>query len=84
MKGGRLISTFKAVPDAPVSRFNLDIAGGKSGILKVTANRRGNINICRRKQTAESYMTGQNRKAHDREIKVKTPCKKSKKKRRKR
>lgn len=83
VRGGRLISTFTQVPDAPVTSFNLNIEGGRNGILKVTANRRGNIDICKRKQTAEAYMDGHNRKAYDREIKVKTPCKKAKAKKRK-
>jgi hypothetical protein len=29
----KLVTTFAAVPDAPVSRFDLKIAGGKRGIL---------------------------------------------------
>jgi hypothetical protein len=77
---GRLVSTFAAVPDAPVSQFNLNIKGGKNGIILVTENRRGRINICKAgKQIAEADTDAQSGKRRDFNIKVKTPCKKPKK-----
>jgi hypothetical protein len=82
VKGGRLVSVFKAVPDAPVSSFRLAVKGGNNGILKVTANRRGRIDMCRRRQTAETLMTGHNRKFHDRVATVKLTCKKNHSRRR--
>jgi len=32
----RLVTTFPAIPDAPISRFTLTIAGGKNGIIQAT------------------------------------------------
>jgi hypothetical protein len=76
-KRNQLVNTFAGVPDAPVERFNLNIAGGKNGILVVTRSRRGRtIDICRGKQVAEAQMDGHNGKGHDRRIRMKTPCKK--------
>lgn len=75
-KGGKLVSIFDGVPDAPVSQFNLNIAGGKNGIIAVTRTRRALINLCAkpRGHIAESDMDGQNGKRHDRNIRMKTPC----------
>jgi hypothetical protein len=75
VRGGRLVSTFQSVPDAPVSRFNLNITGGRNGILLVTRTRRGEIDICRGRQTAVSGMTGHNGKRRGRLIDVQAPCK---------
>ena len=78
----RLVSTFPAVPDAAVSRFSLQINGGRKGILVVTENRRGRINLCARKQTALVETDGHNGKRADYPTRVKTPCaKKGKRKR---
>ncbi|HEX2160661.1 MAG TPA: hypothetical protein VHF88_02460 [Thermoleophilaceae bacterium] len=82
-KSGKLVNTFANVPDAPVSRFNLNIKGGRNGILAVTRTRRARINICRGKQIAEADMDGHNGKAHDRNVRIKTPCKGKKKTKRK-
>jgi hypothetical protein len=85
VKRGKLVNTFAAVPDAPISRFNLNVKGGKSGILAVTRTRKGKINLCRAgKQIAETDMDGQNGKRRDFDVRMKTPCKaKSGKKKRK-
>jgi hypothetical protein len=78
-KNGRLVNTFANVPDAPISRFNLNIKGGRQGILVVTRGRRGKrLSICGR-QVAEADMDGQNGRHFDRNIRIKTPCKKKKK-----
>ncbi|HEX2070388.1 MAG TPA: hypothetical protein VHF90_01920 [Thermoleophilaceae bacterium] len=82
-KAGRLVNTFARVPDAPISRFNLNIKGGKRGILAVTRTRRSRIDICNGRQTAEADMDGHNGRVHDRNIRIKTPCKAKKKKQRK-
>jgi hypothetical protein len=83
VKRRKLVSTFASVPDAPVDRFNLNINGGRNGILVVTRNRRGGrISLCRGKQVAEADMDGHNGKRHDRDIRMKTPCKKRAKSRR--
>lgn len=55
----RLVSTFERVPDAPVSRFELRIAGGRRGILAVTGRRRG---ICQRRRVSDVQLTGHNAK----------------------
>jgi hypothetical protein len=77
-KSGKLVNTFDQVPDAPVSRFNLNIKGGKNGILAVTRTRRSTINLCARPKShvAEADMDGHNGKRHDRDIRMKTPCSK--------
>ncbi len=39
-KSGKLVNTFASVPDAPINQFNLNIRGGRTGILAVTRTRR--------------------------------------------
>jgi len=79
----RLVSMFPSVPDARAGRFNLQINGGRKGILVVTENRRGRINLCNRRQTALVEADGHNGKRADYPIRVKTPCAKRSKKARK-
>jgi hypothetical protein len=77
-KAGKLVNTFNEVPDAPVSRFNLNINGGKTGILAVTRTRRSLINICNSgRQTAEADMDGHNGRHHDFDITMRKPCTKA-------
>jgi hypothetical protein len=74
-KAGKLVNTFNNVPDAPVSQFNLNINGGKTGILAVTRTRRSLINICATgRQVAEADMDGQNGRRHDFDITMARPC----------
>jgi hypothetical protein len=75
-KSNRLVSTFPNVPDAPATRFSLQINGGKKGILTVTENRRGRLNLCSIKQTALIETDGQNGRSANYPTRVKTPCKK--------
>jgi hypothetical protein len=77
-KSGKLVNTFDNVPDAPVSRFNLNIKGGSKGILAVTRTRRGQINLCAKPKShvAEADMDGHNGRRHDRDVRMKTPCSK--------
>ena len=79
-KSGRLVNTFDNVPDAPITRFNLNIKGGSNGILAVTRTRRSRINLCKRpnRHIAEADMDGHNGKRHDRNIRMNTPCRKKK------
>jgi hypothetical protein len=70
---GKLVNTFAAVPDAPVSRFELTLRGGRDGILIV------NGNPCRRSRVADVQMDGQNGKRADRGVKIKMPCGKKRK-----
>jgi hypothetical protein len=76
----QLVSTFATVPDAPVDRFNLNVVGGRNGILVVTRSRRGRrISVCRGRQVAEADFDGQNGKRYDRNVRMRTPCKKQQK-----
>jgi hypothetical protein len=81
---GRLVNTFANVPDAPISQFNLNIKGGRNGILAVTRTRRSKINLCASRQIAEADTDGQNSRRHDFDIRMKTPCGKQQVKRAKR
>ncbi len=65
---GKLVNTFSSVPDAPVSRFELVLRGGRRGILIV------NGNPCRRNRIADVQMDGQNGKRADRGVKIRMPC----------
>ncbi|HEX2071524.1 MAG TPA: hypothetical protein VHF90_07755 [Thermoleophilaceae bacterium] len=80
-KSGKLVNTFADVPDAPITRFNLNIRGGKSGILAVTRTRRARINLCAgpRRHIAEADMDGHNGRRFDRDVRMKTPCRKAQK-----
>ena len=75
-RGGKLVNTFANVPDAPISRFNLNIKGGRNGILAVTRTRRAKINLCAGRHIAEVENDGQNGRRHDLDVRMKTPCSK--------
>ena len=55
----KLVSTFPTIPDAPVSRFELNLNGGEKGILVAVQN------ICRRPtgQIADAELDGHEREA---------------------
>jgi hypothetical protein len=77
---GKLVTTFPAIPDAPVDRFELNLSGGKDGILVVSGT-----NLCRRPRghVTEVDADGHNGRRHDFDIRMKTPCaKKTRAKRR--
>jgi hypothetical protein len=73
-KGKRIRTTFANVPDAPVSRFQLNLFGGKRGLLV------NNRNICKGKKKLRTKLrlTGQNGKIRFTEPVLKTSCKKGK------
>jgi len=74
-KGGGIRNTFEAVPDAPVSKFVLEMKGGKKGLLVNSED------ICRKPQRASVSFTGQNGKAFDATPLIANSCKgKAKKK----
>jgi hypothetical protein len=77
-RSGRLVNTFADVPDAPISRFDLAIRGGRNGILTVTRTRRSEINLCARPKShvAAVDTDGQNGKRHDFDVRMRTPCRK--------
>jgi hypothetical protein len=71
---GGIRTTFEAVPDAPVSKFTLQMQGGKKGLL---VNSR---NLCAHPAAnkATSLMEAQNGKVFDTTPVLKTSCKKAK------
>lgn len=72
---GGIRTTFEAVPDAPVSKFVLEMQGGKKGLIV------NSVNLCASKHRAMVKMTGQNGKTYDTRPLVKASCGKKKRKR---
>jgi hypothetical protein len=72
---GRLRTTFDTVPDVPVSRFMLTVRGGKKRGLLVNST-----NLCAKKYKVIARFTGQNGKKANQRPKLRTPCKKHKRK----
>jgi hypothetical protein len=72
---GALRNTFDLVPDAPVSKFKLELLGGKRGLV---INSR---NLCAQTYRATAKLVGQNGKTYDTTPAVKSNCKKHHKKR---
>jgi hypothetical protein len=64
----RVRSRFLNLPDAPVSRFELKLSGGKKGLLENSKN------LCRAGDKATFKLTGQNGKTYDTEPKVQVSC----------
>jgi hypothetical protein len=71
----RIRTTFFAAPDAPVSRFELQLKGGKEGLLVNSEN------LCRSNQHAVVRLVGQNGKVLQTEPKVANSCGKKQSKR---
>ncbi len=63
-----LVTTFDNIPDAPVSSFQLNINGGKHGILTVS-----DADICAATQIADQGVEGQNVKQQHVDVAIKTP-----------
>jgi hypothetical protein len=74
-KGGRIRNTFEAVPDAPVTKFTLEMFGGKKSLLV------NSTNVCKGKHPAISEFTGQNGKTYDTNPELRPQCGKAKTKR---
>lgn len=75
VRRGHLVSVFPSVPDAPVSRFDMRLKGGKGGVLAAT----GRPRICGRRQVAISRVIGHNgKRTPQRKVRIGTaaPCKK--------
>ncbi|MBA3866588.1 MAG: hypothetical protein H0X42_09635 [Solirubrobacterales bacterium] len=68
----RTRNTFAMVPDAPVSRFVLNLKGGKKGLLQNSAN------LCKVSNVAHVSLRGQNGKVHDLNPKIANQCGKKK------
>jgi hypothetical protein len=73
VRNGRIRNSFQAVPDAPVTKFTLQMQGGKKGLLVNSQN------ICRGKHRAIATFIGQNGKRHEINPLVKASCGKGKK-----
>jgi hypothetical protein len=65
----RVRTTFSIVPDAPVSKFTLNLYGGKKGLLV------NNSNLCAKTRHATLDLTGQNGLPQHTQPKVATSCK---------
>ncbi len=63
-----LRNTFEAVPDAPVSKFVLEMKGGKKGLLE------NSTNICKGTHKAEVRFTAQNGKVDAYKAPIHTSC----------
>jgi hypothetical protein len=72
-KNGGIRASFESVPDAPVSRFVLEMQGGQKGLLV------NSTNLCKSKHYATSEFTGQNGKEYNTTPKVAAKCPKAKK-----
>jgi hypothetical protein len=70
----KLVNTFPTIPDAPISRFELNLKGGKNGIIVVTHDK----DVCGSRQVTEVDLDAQNGKRHDSNVRMATPCPKKK------
>ncbi|HTE63910.1 MAG TPA: hypothetical protein VK631_26370, partial [Solirubrobacteraceae bacterium] len=68
VESNKLVTTFPGVPDAPITRFELKIAGGRHGILVA------NTNICTASRRAVVQIDGQNGKRADTAPRLRMPC----------
>jgi hypothetical protein len=68
VNGGALRTTFHTVPDAPVSSFTLNLAGGSKGLLVNSQS------LCGSKKKAAVEMTGQNNAVTETNTPLKTNC----------
>jgi hypothetical protein len=65
---GRIRNTFAALPDVPVSKFELTMKGGRRGLLV------NNTQLCRAAPRAGVFFRGQNGKTHRARPAVKVGC----------
>ena len=68
----RVRTRFANVPDAPVTRFTMNLFGGKRGLIENSAN------LCRRKPVAKVRLTAQNGRVKNQGIVIATGCGKKK------
>jgi hypothetical protein len=66
---GALRNTFELLPDAPVSKFHLELLGGKRGLIVNSQN------LCAQSHRATVELVGQNGKVHDSGPVVSNDCK---------
>ncbi len=67
-KGGGLRATFAKVPDAPVTKFVLNMEGGKKGLLVNSKS------LCGQTQKASVQLGGQNGISSNTKMKLQTAC----------
>jgi hypothetical protein len=67
---GGIRNTFEAAPDAPVSKFTLEMRGGRKGLLE------NSTNLCLKANYASVKLTAQNAKTHSFKTPMKNDCKK--------
>jgi hypothetical protein len=58
-ESSRVRTRFLSVPDAPISRFELKLAGGKRGLIQ------NSVNLCKKPGQATVQLEGQNGKPHN-------------------
>lgn len=63
-----LVTEFDMIPDAPISRFDLQIAGGKNGVIVA------NTNICQQRQVTTATFHGQTGKRVKSDVRMQLPC----------
>jgi hypothetical protein len=68
VNNGALRTTFRSVPDAPVSVFKLDLAGGSKGLIVNSQS------LCGQAKTAAVKTVGQNGAVDETPSKLKTSC----------
>jgi hypothetical protein len=68
-QNGGIRSTFEGVPDAPVTKFVLEMQGGSKGLIV------NSTNICKGKHRAIAAFKGQNGRRHEFKPVVKAQCK---------
>jgi hypothetical protein len=66
--GGGIRTTFEGVPDAPVTKFTLEMQGGKKGLIV------NSTNICKGKHKAKVNLKGQNGRIYEFQPVVKAKC----------
>jgi hypothetical protein len=71
---GKLRNTFESSPDAPVTSFDIQLAGGKKGLFV------NSTNLCTKKRFAKANFIGQNGKAFNSKPVLKVKCKGKKRK----
>jgi hypothetical protein len=71
---GRIRNTFETPPDAPVTKFTLEMQGGQKGLIV------NSTNICKGKHRAIAAFKGQNGRRHEFKPVVKAKCGKKAKK----
>ena len=65
---GRMRATFESIPDAPVTKFTLNLLGGNKGLLQ------NSTSLCRSPQQANVRMVGQNGMRSQRKVRMQTAC----------